>query len=238
MEIAPGLHSLVETQGGFVHAFLIEDGGGLTLIDTLYSAGAKHILEAIKNIGKSVMDIKQIVLTHAHRAHLGGLAKLKELSGAEVYAHEWEADIIAGERKQQCTTLLPVKPLILWPLQIASRIGPPARACAVDRILSDGDQVGSLRVVHTPGHTPGHLAFYWPQRRAIFAGDTLATWPEFDQGWPCFILNFKQNWTSLRRLAELDLDILAVGHGDPITRDGSERLRALLKKTGHWPGAS
>jgi hydroxyacylglutathione hydrolase len=233
MEIAPGLHSMVETQGGYVHAFLIEDGGGLTVIDTLYSAGAKQILEMIQKIGKSVTDVKRILLTHAHRAHLGGLAKLKELSGAEVYAHEWEADIAAGERKQQYTTLFPMKPLILWPLQVASRIGPAARACAVDHILRDGDQVGSLRVVHTPGHTPGHLAFYWPERRAIFAGDTLATWPEFDQGWPCFILNFKQNWASLRRLAELELDILAVGHGDPITRDGSERLRALLKKSGH-----
>ena len=235
MEIAPGLHSMVETQGGYVHAFLIEDGGGLTVIDTLYSAGAKQILEMIQKIGKSVTDVKRILLTHAHRAHLGGLAKLKELSGAEVYAHEWEADIAAGERKQQYTTLFPMKPLKLWPFQVASRIGPAARPCAVDHILRDGDQVGSLRVVHTPGHTPGHLAFYWPERRAIFAGDTLATWPEFDQGWPCFILNFKQNWASLGRLAELELDILAVGHGEPITRNGSERLRALLKKSGHLP---
>src|SRR5690349_13016254 len=115
MEIAPGLHSMVETQGGYVHAFLIEDGGDLTVIDTLYSAGAKHILEMIQKIGKSVTDVKRIVLTHAHRAHLGGLARLKELSGAEVYAHEWEADIAAGERKQQYTTLFPMKPLKLWP---------------------------------------------------------------------------------------------------------------------------
>jgi hypothetical protein len=51
-------------------------------------------------------------------------------------------------------------------------------------------------------------------------------------------LNFKQNWASLRRLAELDLEILAVGHGDPITRDGSERLRTLLKKSCHWPSTN
>jgi glyoxylase-like metal-dependent hydrolase (beta-lactamase superfamily II) len=231
MEIAPGLYSVVETQGGYVHAFIVDDGEGLTLVDTLYSLDAKHVLEAMVSIGKSVTDIKRIVLTHAHRAHLGGLAKLKELSGALVYSHEWEADIIAGDRKQQCNTLRPMKPLVIWPLQIGSRFGPRATPCPVDHLLRDGDQVGPLRVVHTPGHTPGHLAFYWPQRRAIVAGDTLASWPEFGPGWPCFILNFKQNWASLRRMAELDLDILAVGHGDPITSGGSERLRDMLAKT-------
>src|SRR5258707_14094357 len=150
MEIAPGLHSVEENQGGYVHAFIVDDGDGLTLIDTLYSADVKHILEAIASIGKSVTDIKRIVLTHAHRAHLGGLAKLKEMSGARVYSHEWEADIIAGDRKQQCNTLFPMKPLVIWPLQIGSRFGPRANPCPVDQILRDGDQVGALRVVHTP----------------------------------------------------------------------------------------
>jgi glyoxylase-like metal-dependent hydrolase (beta-lactamase superfamily II) len=232
MEIAPGLYSLMEFQGGYVHAFIVDDGAGLTVVDTLYSTDAKHILEAIQKIGKSAKDIKQIVLTHAHRAHLGGLARLKELSGAPVCAHEWEADIIAGNRRQQCTTLWPMNPLILWPLQITSRILPPAKFCPVDRLLQDGDQVGPLKVIYTPGHTPGHLAFHWPQQRALLAGDTLASWPEFDQGWPCFILNFKQNWESLRRMAQMDFDILGVGHGDPITSGGAERVRALLKQRG------
>ena len=72
-----------------------------------------------------------------------------------------------------------------------------------------------------------------------FAGDTLATWPGFDQGWPCFILNFKQNWASLVRLAKLEgVEILAVGHGEPITHDGTQRLRTLLQKSGHWPASA
>jgi glyoxylase-like metal-dependent hydrolase (beta-lactamase superfamily II) len=230
MEIATGLHSLREAQGGNVHAFLVDDGESLTLVDSLYSSDARHILEALAAIGKSAADIKRIVLTHGHRAHLGGLAKLKALSGAPVYAHEWEADIIAGDRRQQYTTLRPMKPLIVWPLQLGSRFGPRANPCPVDHLLRDGDQVGPLTVVHTPGHTPGHLAFYWPQRKAIFAGDTLASWPDFGPGWPGFILNFKQNWASLRRMAQMELEILAVGHGDPVTERGSERLRGLLKQ--------
>jgi glyoxylase-like metal-dependent hydrolase (beta-lactamase superfamily II) len=72
---------------------LLDQGNGLTLIDTLFDADARRILAQLQAIGKTVQDIKYITLTHTHRSHLGGLARLKELSGAPVYAHEWEADI-------------------------------------------------------------------------------------------------------------------------------------------------
>jgi glyoxylase-like metal-dependent hydrolase (beta-lactamase superfamily II) len=85
-------------------------------------------------------------------------------------------------------------------------------------------------VVHTPGHTPGHLAFYWPERRVLFTGDAVVTWPELTLGWPGFMLNFEQQRISVRRMAELDAEVLASGHGDPITSKGGERLRALVKK--------
>jgi glyoxylase-like metal-dependent hydrolase (beta-lactamase superfamily II) len=229
MEIAPGIYVLREVKGIYVHAFLLNEGEDLTLIDTLHSTHAKSILSEIQRIGKTVADLKRIVLTHAHRAHLGGLALLKRQSGAGVYCHEWEADIVAGDRKPQCMSLKPTKPYILWPFQIASRFGRHP-SCPVDHLLQDGDQVGPLHVVHTPGHTPGHLAFYWPERRALFAGDALVTWPEFEPGWLAFNLNSRQNLASLHRMAEFDTEILAVGHGDPITGGGNERLRALLEK--------
>lgn len=73
METAPGLYSMGQSMGGNVHAFLLDDGKELTLIDSLFDADA-------------------------YRSHL---------SGAQVYAHEWEADIIAGER--------PSQPVSLWP---------------------------------------------------------------------------------------------------------------------------
>jgi glyoxylase-like metal-dependent hydrolase (beta-lactamase superfamily II) len=229
MELTPRIYVIREVRGIFVHAFLLDDGDGLTLIDTLHSKGAKGILNQISRIGKTTSDLKRIVLTHAHRAHLGGLAVLKAVSGADVYCHGWEADIVAGDRKPQCMSLKPTSPLTLWPFQVASRFGqhPP---CQVDHLLSDGDQIGSLQVVHAPGHTPGHLAFYWPEQRTLFAGDALVTWPDFEPGWTAFNLNVKQNLESLYKLAELEANILAVGHGDPITSGGTERLHALLER--------
>jgi glyoxylase-like metal-dependent hydrolase (beta-lactamase superfamily II) len=234
MEIAPGVYSMEQQKGGHVHAFLIDDGAELTVIDTLFDTDAGRIIERIRGIGRSVEDLKHIVLTHAHRSHLGGLATLKELSGATVYSHEWEADIVAGERTAQPVTPVPMRPIRtywrVYYLQLGAALGrgkhPP---CPVDATLEDGDAVGPVRVIHTPGHTPGHLAFWWPERRILFAGDAIATYPEFGPGWPAFTLNPTQHRVSLRRMADLDADVLAVGHGDPITAGAAERMRSLVE---------
>jgi glyoxylase-like metal-dependent hydrolase (beta-lactamase superfamily II) len=73
------------------------------------------------------------------------------------------------------------------------------------------------------------MAFYWPARRTLFSGDNVATWPRFGAGWPGFQLNERQFRASLRRMAELDFDLIALGHGKPITADGSRRLRSLVR---------
>jgi glyoxylase-like metal-dependent hydrolase (beta-lactamase superfamily II) len=234
MEIAAGVYSMDQSKGGHVHAFLLDDGEGLTLIDTLFDTDAGRILDRISAIGKSVEDLKRIVLTHAHRSHLGGLATLKDLSGATVYSHPWEADIVAGERTAQPISPIPMRPLsIYWRvyyLQFGAALGrgkhPP---CSVDATLEDGDTVGPVRVLHTPGHTPGHLAFWWPERRVLIAGDAIATYPVFAPGWPVFTLNPTQHRVSLNRMAELDPEVLAVGHGDPITAGAAVRLRSLVE---------
>jgi glyoxylase-like metal-dependent hydrolase (beta-lactamase superfamily II) len=71
-----------------VRAFLLDDGKDLTLIDTLFETDARIVLHQIGHTNKMVADLKHILLTHAHRSHLGGLAKLKRLGGATVYAHD------------------------------------------------------------------------------------------------------------------------------------------------------
>jgi glyoxylase-like metal-dependent hydrolase (beta-lactamase superfamily II) len=85
-ELAPGIHSLGHGKGGHVHAFLLDDGGELSLVDTLFESDARLVLEAIRALGRSPRDLKRIAITHGHRSHLGGLAALKRASGATVYA--------------------------------------------------------------------------------------------------------------------------------------------------------
>ncbi|MPY90065.1 MAG: MBL fold metallo-hydrolase [Luteitalea sp.] len=233
MQIAAGLYCLGDKTGGYVRAYLVEDGDSLTLIDTLRDKGGRLVLDYLRRLGKQPGDLERIILTHAHQSHLGGLAALKAATGATVYSHDWEADIIAGNRKievPKTTTLVPQKPLKIYHLQTAFVLGlgvPPP--CEVDRNLKDGDHVGPLTVMHAPGHTPGSLAFYWPARRALIAGDIVTTWPEVALGWPQITLDNKQNRDSVGKLADMvDAEIVCVGHGQPVIHEGAKVMRELV----------
>jgi glyoxylase-like metal-dependent hydrolase (beta-lactamase superfamily II) len=230
VEFAPGIWRIGGRAGGRVNAFLIEDGRQLTLIDTLYETDGRLVLEEIQRLGRSISDLKRIVITHAHRSHLGGLAELKRQSGAIVCAHEWEADIIAGERKAQAVTILPRRPLRAYvPFQVGLALGfgkhPP---CPVDEPLADEDEIAGLRALHTPGHTPGHFAFYSEEPGVLLSGDAIATWPRFEAGWPAFNLNPREQRTTIRRMAAFEPKKVGVGHGSPITQEASDRVQSLV----------
>ena len=229
-ELAPGVHVLGGKKGGRVRAFLLETNGELTLVDTLFENDAGGVLEAIRQLGRAPADLKRIVLTHAHRSHLGGLAALKRATGATVLAHASEADIVSGDRPAQSVGLKPTAPLRTFPFQVGIFLNRPKhRPCPIDESVGDGDAVGPLRVLHVPGHSPGHLAFSWPERGLLLSGDAIATWPRFEAGWPAFTLNPEQHADSIRRLAELDAAIVGVGHGDPITDCAADRVHSLAR---------
>lgn len=227
-ELAPGVHVLGGKKGGRVRAFLLDAGGELTLVDTLFESDAAGVLEAIRRLGRRPSDLKRIALTHAHRSHLGGLAALKRETGATVLAHEWEADIVSGDRPAQSVGLKPTAPLRTYPFQVGIFLNRPRhRPCPVDESVGDGAAVGPLRVLHVPGHSPGHLAFHWPERGLLLSGDAIATWPRFEAGWPAFTLNPEQHAESIRRLAALEATIVGVGHGDPVTAGAADRVHGL-----------
>ena len=227
-ELAPGVHVLGGRKGGRVRAFLLDAGGELTLVDTLFEDDARGVLAAVRALGRSPRDLKRIVLTHAHRSHLGGLAALKRETGATVLAHEWEADIVAGERPAQSVGLKPTRPFRTYPFQVGIFLGRPKhRPSKVDELATEGDAVGPLRVLHTPGHSPGHLAFWWEERGLLITGDAVATWPRFEAGWPAFNLNPEQAFASVRRLVALEPRLVGVGHGDPLDERAAERIGEL-----------
>ena len=101
MEIAPNIFSMSQDEGGHVHAFLLDDGGELTLIDTLYDDDGKGVFAELARIGRQPTQVKNIILTHAHKSHLGGLAALKWATGATVCSHEWEVDVIADAARRR-----------------------------------------------------------------------------------------------------------------------------------------
>jgi glyoxylase-like metal-dependent hydrolase (beta-lactamase superfamily II) len=228
-ELASGVHVLGGKKGGRVRAFLVETNGELSLVDTLFENDARGVLDAIRKLGRKPADLKRIALTHAHRSHLGGLAMLKRETGATVLGHESEADIVSGDRPAQPVGLKPTAPLRTYPFQVGIFLNRPKhRPCPLDESIREGDAVGPLRVLHVPGHSPGHLAFFWEEKRVLLSGDAIATWPRFEAGWPAFTLDPEQHRESIRRLAELEAGVVGVGHGDPITIDAAERVHELV----------
>jgi hydroxyacylglutathione hydrolase len=232
-EIEPGLHTIGPTtegirKGGYSRAYLLEDSDRLTLVDTLFDEDAHMILAYLLSIGRSARDLTDIVLTHGHRSHLGGVATLKRISGARVHCHDREVAIVDGRAPAPPVSLLPIRPLVLYPFRVLSYLHRPKHVpCEVDGTLGEGDTVGTLEVLHVPGHTPGHLAFLW-KKRALLVGDAILTWPSFGAGWPGFNLDEAQYRRSLWRLVGLQPQIVGPGHGPPICQDTSQLLSSLF----------
>ena len=232
MKLNDRIHYLNQDKGGHVHAFLLDDGNGITLIDALFDSDAKMILDEIAAMGRKPSDLKNIIATHAHRSHIGGIAELKKQTNARVFAHEWEVGIIEGSRKATKVSLWPRSPLAAYKLQFGLAIGVDGHEpCKVDQSLKEGDHVGPLTIISTPGHTPGCLSFYWPEQKALFVGDVIVTWPRVEAGWAGLTLDMRQNVQSVGKLSEVgDIEIVGVGHGEPIAQGGSETLKKLREQ--------
>jgi glyoxylase-like metal-dependent hydrolase (beta-lactamase superfamily II) len=121
--------------------------------------------------------------------------------------------------------------LAVYQLQLGLALGLGRHTpCEVDHRLKSGDRVGPLEVMETPGHTPGSLSFWWPERRALFVGDVIVTWPEVEAGWPGLTLDNARNRRSVHELRDFgNAEILGTGHGEPITRDAAAEIRRIAK---------
>lgn len=213
----PGVYRVTPVPG--VNTYLVE-AGGLTLIDTAISSSAGAILKAIEKIGRRPADLKRIVVTHCHPDHYGSLAELKRVTGAPAVMHPLDA---AEVRKGSTGRRMHFRgPLTIFNPMFANP--PPLPKAEVEQEVTDGQELpGGLRVVHSPGHSDGHIALHWPERGLLIAGDTcwhltrLAVLP--------FYVDFEQGLRSLARLAELDFEVACFGHGRPITSGAAARFR-------------
>lgn len=234
---------------GRVHAYLLDDGTGLTLIDALGNRFAKTLFGELDRLGRRPSEVRRIILTHAHPTHVNGAGTLKRVSGARLYAPIEERDIVEGREPSGMTTWIPQRPFrvlpqqyllnlshVLWQLGWrVERIN--AVPVVVDEVIvEDDEQIGPVTVVKTPGHSPGSCSFYWQAEHTLFAGDAVVTWPRFELGWKGLTEDDRLNLESIRRLVdrcqERDWKIrrIATGHGPPReTDDGLRDLRQLLQ---------
>jgi glyoxylase-like metal-dependent hydrolase (beta-lactamase superfamily II) len=193
-----------------VNCYLVEEETELTLIDAGLPYSYKGILQTAEKIGK---PITRIVLTHAHGDHVGALDHLKKaLPQVSVMISKRDAKILQGDR-----ALEPGEPLT----PIRGGV-PKSLQTKPDRLLADGDSVGSLRAISAPGHTPGSMAFLDERTQALIAGDAFQTRGGIAVAGkvkPLFPFPAVATWNkeialeSARRLRDANPSLLAVGHG-------------------------
>ncbi len=228
IELLPRLAMLAFPVG---NAYLWHDPAGLTLIDTGVPGSARAIAEAIEELGYQRSDVRRILLTHFHVDHVGSAAEIAGWSGADVYAHRAEAPVIRGAAAG------PPPQLTEWERQMFEGLPTfdPPDPVAVSHELDDGDAVDLGGGVHAltvavPGHTPGSAAYYLPQARVLFAGDSIARTQDGRVILGVFNADPARAAASFRRQARLDAEVACFGHGAPVVEDAAEQLRAATRQ--------
>jgi glyoxylase-like metal-dependent hydrolase (beta-lactamase superfamily II) len=222
-QIIPGLHTFTGLMAG--RAYVLEDEDGLTLIDTSITSAGPKILQQLAVAGHQPAAVKRILITHAHPDHVGSLPFLQEKTGAQVLSSALEAEVIEGKTAVPRRANNPRPPRTQYP-------GSP-----VDQILADGDVLeavmGGLHTVFTPGHAPGHLAFWQPEKKVLFCGDAIFRIP-FNMRLPFALLtvDMAENIRSIGRLAGLNPNILCFGHGKPLRENTAELLHQFAQRVG------
>ncbi len=224
MEIIPNVHII---SGGMVNCYLIVDADGLTLIDTGLPGNAKRVLQYVGGLGCKPGDVKRIIITHADGDHVGSLAALKAATGAYVYANAAEAEAIAAGRSSR--DLKADHLLLKLVFAITGRLF-KASPAQVDELVTEGQVLpvlGGLRVVETPGHTPGHISLFAPSADILFVGDSLVSDKNGLRGsrgantWD----QDKAN-AAVRKQAALGARIVCSGHG-PVVMDAAGKFPAM-----------
>ncbi|HXQ92391.1 MAG TPA: MBL fold metallo-hydrolase [Nitrososphaerales archaeon] len=221
-EILPGVHQIV---GVNANSYLIQESdGSLILIDAGMSTGGKKILEYVKtNLSKQPSDLKTIVLTHAHIDHIRGVSAIKKATGAKVAIHVQDADFLSRKKK------LPAPKGVTGFIFRVFSVFIQSAAVEPDIRLSENDKIGSsLKIVHTPGHTPGSISLYDQGKRLVFVGDAITNRGGKLQGSiKQFSVDLQQADRSVEKISALDFETLLSGHGDPIKSEGARKVREL-----------
>jgi len=211
MEITANVHLIPNI---IANPYLIIDPDGLTLIDSGLPGNQKKILNYISNLGHAPSDLKRIIITHADIDHTGSLSALKKACGAQIYASKIEAEAMAqGRSSRQIQSGMILRKALMG---IMLHFMPPI-AVQTDVILSEGQilpSLGGLRVMETPGHTPGHISLFSPSTGVLFTGDSIVT----REGE--LVRSVKANtWDeakadeSARKQAALGAQVVCPGHG-------------------------
>lgn len=241
-EVTAGVYCVMR-RSYFTNSYLVDRGDGtLVAIDAGMKSNGSEMLRAIDQLGRKPQDVREILLTHWHNDHAAGASVLADLSGARVHYSAREADhlsrtVASTGLRGKLAGLVPENgPLVLLKGLLGNA---PQQAVTATDFVRGGDVIGDFDVLDTPGHTAGHLSYFYRPKGVLFAGDALAVIRQR--------LRFMARPTtedvpaaraSMMRCLEMPIQFICPGHREPLTRNVAaecERMRELLRSGAAWP---
>ncbi len=234
MQLHPDLHLLPLTfeRDGQLNtlnlSLIVDPVHGLTLVDTGLPGMVEQISTAIAEAGFSVDQLTRISITHQDRDHIGSLPEMVAASGAPVLAHPLEEPYIDGRTEPLKFAIFRQRP---GGAEMVKELIKQFRPMPVNHLLNDGDRLdiaGGVRVIFTPGHSPGHICLYLERSRILLAGDALtANNGRLNGPNPPVTPDMPAAMRSIQKLAALDIAAIVCYHGGVVEDDPNGQLQRI-----------
>jgi len=212
----------------YVNWYLVSDGSAVTVLDAGVPGYRPQLEPGLGLLGHSLADVRAVLLTHSDGDHTGVAPAVRDETGAPIHLHPDDAEAARhrGAKKTDESMLAELRHpgtyRLFWEFGRNGGMRPPVVDNTV--AIADGQELdvpGRPRVIHTPGHTPGHVAYDFAGAGALFVGDLLCTWhpTRGRRGAQLMAFNVStpRSYESLGKIEALDAGLVLVGHGDPWT---------------------
>ena len=209
----------------------VEDRDNLTLIDPSFLSQLPILEKYLLNVGYDIKNVRRIILTHVHVDHSQAANEIKKRSGAKIYSHWIESRYLSHDPPYQGppTTQDTVDKLEKLGVSMKSLIKEygsfEVEPTRVDEQVSDGDMIGSLKVIHTPGHTPGHISLYYEKDKLLLGADSIYKHVFGAEGMyisaPQVSIDPVTAIISAQRLSKVNFDKLLMAHQDSPLLEGA-----------------